>query len=357
MSGTFRVGIVGTGKIFEHAHAPAWKSYPGVEIAALCDAYKPAAEAQALRLGVSDVYTDYVEMMEREKLDAVGICAPNVYHSEVAIAALERGLHVFSEKPDAVNPAEAWRMADAARQAGKVLMVMRNNRFTLQSQFLKRYIDSGAMGEIYTGRAGWIRRRGIPGRGGWFTTKAMSGGGPLIDLGIHMIDLAVWLMGNPRPVAVSGAAYTKFADVPLPGLTDSRIGAVKEGGVFDVEDLAAGFIRFEGGATLQIEFSWAANAEDGPKYVELRGTKAGCSLHNGEVKLLTELEGVLCDIAPRFGKDDGLPHWRNIHHFIDCARGVAEPISDPASGADLIGVLGAIYESARIGAEVRLDGN
>lgn len=348
-----RVGVVGAGSIFGNSHAPAWQSNPHTELVALCDAHRPTAEAQAQRLGVSEVYTDYIEMLDRERLDAIDICAPNVFHSEVAIAALERGIHVFSEKPDAVNPVEAQRMADAARNAGKVLMVMRNNRFTPQMQFLKRYVDSGAMGDIYTGRTGWVRRRGIPGRGGWFTTKAMSGGGPLIDLGVHMIDLAVWLMGNPRPVAVSGAAYTKFADAPLPPGAMKRLGTQREGGVFDVEDLATGFIRFEGGATLQIEFSWAANAE-ALKFMELRGTKAGCSLKNGELKLMTEIEQTLCDIAPQFGKDESRPHWQNIHHFIDCMLDLAEPINDPESGVDMIKMLSAIYESAETGAEVRL---
>ncbi|WP_135552893.1 Gfo/Idh/MocA family protein [Paenibacillus cymbidii] len=350
-----KVGIVGTGKIFTHSHAPAWMSHPDVEVVALCDIYKPAAEEHARRLGVSRVYVDYVDMMEQERLDAIDICSPNVYHSEVAIAALEQGIHVFCEKPDAVNPVEAQKMADAAQTSGKLLMVMRNNRFTPQTEFLKRYVESGAMGDIYTGRTGWVRRRGIPGHGGWFTTKALSGGGPLIDLGVHMIDLAIWLMGNPRPVAVSGAAYTKFADSALSDSADSSFGTAQQGGIFDVEDLATGFIRFDNGATLQIEFSWAANIEEGLKYVELRGTQAGCSLKNGELKLMTEIDGVLCDIVPRFGKDERQPHWRNIHHFIECLMGRDEPTNHPEGGVDMIRILSAIYESARTGAEVRLD--
>jgi predicted dehydrogenase len=349
-----KVGIVGTGKIFRGSHAPGWITHPDAEMVALCDVSREAAEDNAAQYGITRIYTDYREMLEKEQLDAVDICTPNVFHSEVAIAALERGFHVFCEKPDAVSPIEAQRMADAAKRSGKILMVMRNNRFMPASKFLKAYIESGSMGEIYTGRAGWIRRRGIPGRGGWFTNKSLSGGGPLIDLGVHMIDLAIWLMGNPRPVAVSGAAYTKFADSSLSDSADSRFGSAQQGGVFDVEDLATGFIRFDNGATLQIEFSWASNVEEGLKFIELRGTKAGCSLKNGDLKLMTEIEQVLCDIVPRFGKEELRPHAVNIHHFIDCVLGKAEPINDPESGVDMIKILSAIYDSAKSGVEVRL---
>ncbi|OAS23078.1 Gfo/Idh/MocA family protein [Paenibacillus oryzisoli] len=350
-----RVGIVGAGKIFEGSHAPAWAANPAVEIVAICDTYLPNAEEQANKLGVRRVYRDYKDMLEQEELDVVGVSTPNIYHSDISIAALERGLHVFCEKPDAVSPEEAQKMADAAKRSGKLLMVMRNNRFTPQAKFLKQYIESGAMGDIYTGRTGWIRRRGIPGRGGWFTTKALSGGGPLIDLGVHMIDVAIWMMGNPRPVAVSGAAYTKFADATVQVSADSRFGTTQEGGVFDVEDLATGFIRFDNGASLQIEFSWASNVEDDLKFIELRGTKAGCSLKNSELKLMTEIEGVLCDISPRFKGEELPPHRKNINHFIACVRGEEVPTNTPESGVDMIRILKAIYESAQSGSEVRLD--
>jgi len=350
-----RVGVVGAGKMFASAHVPAWVANPNVEIVAICDTHLPNAQEQARILGIASVYSEYKVMLAQEKLDVIDVSTPNVYHSEISIAALEHGIHVFCEKPDAVNSEQAQRMADAAKRSGKLLMVMRNNRFTPQAQFLKQYIDSGAMGEIYTGRAGWIRRRGIPGRGGWFTTKELSGGGPLIDLGVHMIDVAIWMMGNPRPIAVSGAAYTKFADAKVQVSADSRFGTTQEGGVFDVEDLATGFIRFDNGASLQIEFSWASNVEDDLKFMELRGTKAGCSLKNAELKLMTEIEGVLCDILPRFRGEEISAHRKNINHFIDCVLGVAEPINTPEGGVDMIRILKAIYDSAESGMEVRLD--
>ena len=147
-------------------------------------------------------------------------------------------------KPDAVSVGE-FKNEGSRGKSGKVLMVMRNNRFMHISKLAKQFVEEGRMGEIYAGRCGWIRRRGIPGKGGWFTTKEMSGGGPLIDLGVHMIDLAIWLMGNPTPVAVSGATYRKFADSDISDSPNSKFGETKEGGTFDVEDLAMGFIRFD----------------------------------------------------------------------------------------------------------------
>ncbi|MFW6061215.1 MAG: Gfo/Idh/MocA family protein, partial [Planctomycetota bacterium] len=223
-------------------------------------------------------------------------------------------------------------------------------------QFLKRYVDAGNMGEIYTGRCGWIRRRGIPGKGGWFTTKAESGGGPLIDLGVHYIDLAVWLMGNPRPISVVGATYTKFAESEASDSVHSAFGEAKAGGTFDVEDLASGWIRFDSGASLQIEFSWASNIEREGTFLELRGTKAGCSVGMGKsLSVHTETEGTLCDIAPKPAKSKLGGHGLNLHHFVDVVKGRCEPIIRPEHGVDMIKILSALYESARTGKEVRLD--
>ena len=145
-------------------------------------------------------FTDYRDLLEVEGLDYVDICTPNYLHSVIAVDALNKGLHVLCEKPDAVSVEEAEKMKAAAEASGKHLMVIRNNRHRVTAKYLKEFINDGRMGEIYCGRCGWQRRRGIPGKGGWFTTKAQSGGGPLIDLDVHMIDLAIWLMGNPVPV-------------------------------------------------------------------------------------------------------------------------------------------------------------
>ncbi|MCG7410120.1 Gfo/Idh/MocA family oxidoreductase [Paenibacillus sp. ACRRX] len=344
-----RVGVVSTGGIFRGAHMPAFVANPYTEIVAVCDPHKSSACEVADELGQVRVYTEWQEMLEREDLDIIDICSPNYLHATVAIAALEHGFHVFCEKPDAISPEEAIKMQEAAERSGKVLMVMRNNRFRPRSRFLKQWINDGGAGELYTGRCGWLRRKGIPGKGGWFTTKSMSGGGPLIDLGVHMIDLAVWLMGNPKPISVTGATYSHFGQAHIKGET-----RVVEGNTYDVEDLATGFIRFDNGATLQVEVSWASHIEQDELFVEMRGTKAGFSLKNEEFKLFTDMAGEPLNQMPQVPMG-GWGHQENVNHFVDVVRGVVEPDFTPDQGIDMIRILDAMYRSAKEGREIRLD--
>ena len=355
-SDKLRFAAIGIGGIFKAAHAKPLLAHPEVDLVAVCDVIPERASAFAAEHGVATAVADYRDVIKMKDVDAIDICTPNKFHSEIAIAALEAGKHVFTEKPDAINAKEAQRMADAAKRSGKTLMAMRNNRFRADTQFLKRYVDGGHMGDVYAGRCGWIRRRGIPGKGGWFTTKELSGGGPLIDLGVHFIDIALWLMGNPKPVAVSGATYRKFAEGSAAAdSVHSQFGDAKAGGVFDVEDLAMGFIRFDNGASLQIEFSWASNVEEEDVFCELRGSRSGVHLsQNQPLKLFTEIEGTLCDLVPRIGGPRSGGHDGHLRHFVDVLRGRAKPINSPEDGVHMIQILTAIYESAQTGREVRL---
>ena len=350
----WRVGIIGNGGICKGAHLEEYLNDDRIEVVALCDIIEE--RAQFLKDNYfpdADVYTDYKELLKDESIDSVDICTPNYLHSIIAVAAFEAGKHVFCEKPDAVSVEEAVRMNEAAKKAGKTLMIMRNNRFVAPSQYAKKYIDAGKMGEIYCGRCGWQRRRGIPGKGGWFTTKEQSGGGPLIDLGVHLIDLSIWLMGNPTPVAVSGNTYCKFADNDSSDSVNSDFGDKMEDGTFDVEDLAMGMIRFDNGAVLQIEFSWASNIKSENRFVELRGTKSGLEWRNGALEIFTEEDGQLLDIAPsNINEKHG--HMYNLSHFYDVVIEGAKPIFEPQQGIDMIKILCAIYESARTGKEVIL---
>ena len=353
---TLRIGIVGCGGMGRGCHVNGFYAHePRVELVAACDIIteRTQAVADAGFPGIAQ-YADWREMLKDPSIDAVDICTPNDLHSEIAVAALKAGKHVFCEKPDAIDAKKAAVMRDAAEKAGKVLMVMRNNRFTDAAKYLRRFVDEGRAGEIYAGRCGWQRRRGIPGKGGWFTTKARSGGGPLIDLGVHMIDLAVWLMGNPRPVAVSGQTFRKFADAgDVSDSVHSSFGDAVKGGTFDVEDLAMGFIRFDNGAVLQIEFSWASNIERERRFVELMGTKAGLQIEDSQMKIFTEENGELLDIAPPgHQRDDG--HARNLKNFVDVLLDGAEPCYKPQQGVDMIAILEGFYKSARLGREVRL---
>ncbi|MGI6496590.1 MAG: Gfo/Idh/MocA family protein [Kiritimatiellia bacterium] len=349
------VGLIGCGGISRWAHVPFYRDESRVEVVAVCDILPERAEAFRKEFFPdAEAFTDYRELLARKDVDAVDICTPNHLHSDISVAASKAGKHVFCEKPDAVSPRKAQAMADAAEAAGKTLMVMRNNRFSDPSAYAKKFIAEGRMGEIYAGRCAWQRRRGIPGKGGWFTRKALSGGGPLIDLGVHMIDLAVWLMGNPRPAAVSGATFRKFADSDSSDSANSAFGDAVEGGLFDVEDLAMGLIRFDSGAVLQVEFSWASNVKEEHRFVELRGTKAGLTWLDGtSLEIYSEESGQLTDLSLAGNLvDDG--HARNLRHFFDVLQKKASPCFVPRQGVDMIRILDAMYRSARTGSEVKL---
>ena len=351
-----RIALIGVGGMGSHHLYSSHARNPRVEIVALCDIIEERCVAAAKKLGRDDIaiYTDYKALIDNEELDAVDIATPNRFHSIIAVYALEQGLHVFCEKPDAINVEEALKMKTASEKAGKVLMVMRNNRYTPGSKYLKKFIAAGEAGDIYCGRCAWIRRRGIPGKGGWFTTKSESGGGPLIDLGVHMIDLSIWLMGNPTPVSVSGCTYSKFADNDAESDSEhSKFGDSVSNGTFDVEDLAMGFIRFDNGACLQIEFSWASNIVKEQRYIELRGTKAGLTwFDNGDVGIYSEEDGKLVDTIRSCDMGNG--HDEALRHFTAIVLDGAEKDYVPQQGLDMIKILCAIYESARTGKEVIL---
>jgi len=350
-----KLAIIGAGGIATDAHMPPLSEMTNVEVVAVCDIIPEKAEKLAKKYGIAEVYTDYKEVLKIPELDAVDICTPNYLHSIIAVEALEAGINVFCEKPDAISAAESERMKVAAEKSGKTLMVMRNNRYFETSKFLKSYIEDGKMGEIYAARCGWQRRRGIPGKGGWFTTKEQSGGGPLIDLGVHMIDLSMWLMGNPTPTTVSGSTYCKFADTDVADSEHSAFGEKVDDGVFDVEDLAMGFVRFDNGTSMQIEFSWASNVEREQFFVELRGTKAG-ALWNpmvGKFMIFTEEYGKTVDHTPNIDNGSVNVHGANLKHFIDVLNG-AEPQFVPQQGVNMMKILEAIYKSAEMNKEIAL---
>ena len=349
----WKVGIIGCGGI-SHVHSDFYSNQDRVEVVALCDILPERAEKRKKQFFPNaKIYTDYNELLKDNEIDSVDICTPNDLHSEIAVAAFAAGKHVITEKPDAVSVEEVLRMNKAAEEAGKKLFVMRNNRFVECSCYAKDFIDAGGLGEVYCGRCGWQRRRGIPGKGGWFTTKARSGGGPLIDLGVHMIDLAMYFMGNPTPVAVTGAVYNKFADNDIIDSENSHFGDRESDGVFDVEDLAMGMIRFDNGAVLQLEFSWASNIERENRFVELRGTKAGLKWQDGVVTIFGEQNGRLVNIeSPNVDNEKG--HQKALKHYYDCLIDGIEPVFVPQQGIDMIKILCAIYKSAETGREVIL---
>ena len=342
MSKKLRMAIIGCGSIAFHAHASNYEKIDNIEIVALCD-LKPERIAlfkekyQCCKNAFET--TDYMDIAKRDDVDAVDICTPNYLHSIIAIEMLNAGKHVLTEKPDAMTVAEVKAMKEAADKNGKILMAMRNNRYIPATIYAKKSIANGEYGEFYAGRCGWIRRRGVPGDGSWFSDKSKSGGGPLIDLGVHMIDLAMYLMGNPKPVSVSGSTFRR--------LTES-----KPEFVFDVEELAMGFIKFDNGACLQIDFSWATNIPQETRFVELRGEKAGIKIENDELSVHGHKNGQEYNEYVKARGEYG--HCTAIRHFADVVLNGAEPIFTPDQGIQMIAILNALYESAATGKEVML---
>lgn len=250
-------------------------------------------------------------------------------------------------------------MVSEAQHNGRTLMVCFNYRFRDDARWLMGMRDAGRMGSIYYARAGWIRNSGIPGFGGWFTTREKSGGGPLIDLGVHILDLTLWLMGYPRPVAVSGQTFAEFG--PTRSKTFGSKAPSGPGG-FDVEDLAAGFVRFENGAAMQIETSWAAHTKPGRDdyFVNLYGREGGAELYvanytdRDTLNFYTEDCGQPVLIRPAIINRAG-GHELAVAHFVDCVRSGRPVESTGAQGHALMRIIDALYESSQTGREVRLD--
>ncbi|MBW3622208.1 MAG: Gfo/Idh/MocA family oxidoreductase [Armatimonadetes bacterium] len=342
-----RVGIIGSGGIARGVHIPNYQKIEGVEVVACADAFEETAKSCAEQFGINQWFTDYNEMLREVKLDIVSVCTPNYLHKDPTIAALNAGVHVMCEKPIAMNAQEGREMVEAAKKSGQKLAMGLMTRQQSDVQALKRAIDCGELGEIYFGKCHALRRRGIPGWG-VFGEKDKQGGGPLIDIGVHILDTTLYLMGHPKPVAVSGQTYTKF------GTRKDVLGLMGQWNTetFTVEDFAVGLIRFDNGATLEIESSFAANIEHDVMDVKLLGDQGGCSLH--PLKIYTEKHRTLYDITPVF-----LPrassHEQNIKKFVEAIRNGTEVPVPGEQGLMVTEILDALYRSAEEGREVRLD--
>lgn len=341
-----RVGVIGLGMGREHV--VNFKNAPDCQVVALCDIDQGRLEAMCTEFGVPHGYRDYRDLLARDDIDAVSIAVPNFLHLPIAIDALRAGKHVLCEKPMALNAAEAEEMHLKAMRANRKFMMHFNFRFHHDAQWLKQGIDRGEIGDIYYVKTGWIRRRGVPGLGGWFTNRAQSGGGPLIDIAIHRLDLALWLMGYPEVVSVTGQTFSEIA----PQI------ASRERAHFDVEDLASAFIRLKNDAVIVLEASWALNTPEWEFwYTDLYGTRGG-----GELRRNNEGHTWARIVREEWG------HWHETWwdgshvsketaqaHFVRCIRDDLEPMASSYHGVQVMRILDAIYESADTGREVILD--
>jgi len=357
-----KVGVIGTGMIATAGHIPAWKSLAAdVEVVAVADIQEERARLVARTEDIPHAYGDWEKMLREAELDIVSVCTPNAYHKEQAIAALQAGAHVLCEKPVATSAADAKAMFEAAEAAGRILMVGQSARFSNRSRAAKEIMDSGRLGEIYFAETFFLRRRGVP-KWGLFHIKKHSGGGPIYDLGVHAIDLLYWLMGNPPVQAVSGATYTKFgnrdeglatslADSGAPlGVLTPRPYDPKE---FDVEDMAAGFIRLEGGITVHFKTSWAANIPRNTSGTTILGTAGGLTLN--PLTLVTNMGSYQVDIEPLVPPERPEPfagHWGETAHFVKVIRGEEELLVRPEEVLNVMRTLDALYQSAAEGREI-----
>lgn len=349
-----KIAVIGVGGI-SHSHIQAYQKNPNVELYAFCDINEKVLKAAGEKYGIQRLYTDEAEMLAAlPEIEAVSVCTWNSAHAPCTIMALRAGKHVLCEKPMALNAAEAQTMLDTARECGKKLMIGFVRRFGNDTAIMQDFIKEGALGEIYYAKATYLRRNGNP--GGWFGDKSRSGGGPLIDLGVHVIDLTRYLMGNPKPVSVYGATFNKLGN--RKGLKD-KVGYTSvsktNDDICDVEDFATALVRYDNGAVLSVEASFCLNLKKDVGNIELFGTRGGLKL-DPELEIYTDNCGYLTNVtldrsaALSF---DGL-FEKEINYFVDALLCDKDVYSIAEDGITVMRMLDGIYKSAEIGAEVKL---
>ena len=357
MEKKIRIGIIGCGGIANGKHMPSLKKLHDVEMVAFCDIIKEKAEEAAKKFGTpdADVYEDYKELLKDKTIDVVHVCTPNRSHSFITVDALEAGKHVMCEKPMAINSVEAKKMLDAAERTGKKLTIGYQSRQRANSQYLKAEAEKGVFGDIYYARAQAIRRRAVP-TWGVFLNEYEQGGGPLIDIGTHALDLTLWVMDNYKPKYCVGTTYHKLNDQTQSG---NAWGDWKPE-EFTVEDSAFGFIVMENGATINLESSWALNITDVREAVTtICGTKAGAMLpdankitingvNNGR-QYVTEPSMIAGGAAFYDGKNQDDPAFLEAKQWIEAVKNDTEPCVLPEQAYCITRILEGIYESAKTG--------
>jgi predicted dehydrogenase len=347
-----KIALIGAGNI-ANTHLDAYKRVAGAKVVAICDINEKRLNETADKFGIANRYTSVEAMLAAEKeLDAADVCVWNCNHAKCAIAAMNAGLHVLCEKPMAYTAKEAEEMQACAEKNNRLLMIGFVTRFDTETLIVKDFIDNGYSGEIYYAKAQYVRRHGNP--GGWFSDKSRSGGGPVIDLGVHVIDRARYLMGKPMPVSVYAATFNKL------GRRDHLKTSVgwtpkdsKPEDICDVEDAGTALIRFDNGAVIQLETSYSINGE-GVNGLDLYGTKGGFRTGKGELKVYTEINDYLTDVAVDTKNYKGArPMFEaEMAHFVDCVANNKPTTATAEDGVIVMKILDAIYESARTGHEV-----
>jgi predicted dehydrogenase len=354
MTRKVRIGIIGCGGIANGKHLPSLSKLEQVELVAFCDIEVEKAQKASHEYGVSDagVYEDYRDLLKDSSIEVVHVLTPNASHADISVAALESGKHVMCEKPMAINSEEAKLMVEAAKRTGKKLTIGYNNRFRQDSQHLKELCEQGDLGEVYYAKAHAIRRRAVP-TWGVFLDEEKQGGGPLIDIGTHALDLTLWMMDNYEPKAVLGTTYHKLSQTKNAANAFGPWDPEK----FTVEDSAFGFVTMQNGATIVLESSWALNTLDiDEAKCSLSGTKAGADMKdglriNGEEfsKLYTKKVDLGGSGVAFFNGKTESDADLEARLWIEAIINDTDPLVKPEQAYVVTQILEAIYESAQTG--------
>lgn len=341
-----KMGIIGVGGIAQGRHIPAYlQMQEKVEITAVQDVNKERADEVASKLGITQVFDNYTDLFNL--VDAVTICTPNKFHADIAVAALEAGVHVLCEKPMAMTAEECQRMLDASRKSGKKLAIAYHYRFTEPAQVAKKAVLNQEVGDPLVTRVEAMRRRKVPGWG-VFTNKELQGGGSLIDYGCHMLDLALWLLDGPKPVEVSGRTYNRLSKTPNQindwGVFDTE--------TFDVDDHVSAYITFEDGASLFLECSWSANIKEDTRHLSISGVDGGLNLY--PLEFYQPKHGTFMTTTTKADHNENEAGIAQAHNFVDSCLGNAELVVKPEEALEVSRIIEAIYKSSETGTSVRL---
>ena len=338
-----KVGIVGVGSIAHMCHLPGYRNHPDADIVAIADTDVARAQRVAAEFGGPAVYESAERMFREAGLDAVSICTFNDSHVALSLSALRHGIDVLVEKPMATQLEEAQQLKEAAAASRNIVMVGMSHRYRADAQALQGLAAAGEFGDVYYAKAKILRRRGVP--LGWFTNRRYSGGGPMMDIGVHALDLAWWMMGAPTPKQVLGKQFRKVApyETKYASFYEAHADENKRDPVYDVEDLGTALITFENGAALSIEASWAANgSQDDALKVELYGTKGGASLD--PLHIFKETNRIPVEYALKVPAAD--LYQAEIDAFVRCVRERQAPLCDAGQGYEVVKMLEAIRVSS-----------
>ena len=349
--GKLKVGIIGAGSISQQ-HIEGYLKNKDVQLLAICDLNEQRAKEKAEKYGASLVYTDYKELLNNPDIDAVSICTWNNSHAAISIDAIQAGKHVLVEKPLCRTVEEALAVQEAVRASNKTLQIGYVRRHSMNTYVLRKFIEAGDLGEIYYAKASCLRRLGNP--GGWFSDVERSGGGPLIDIGVHVIDLCWYMMGKPKVKSVTGNAYYKLGNRKNIENFSFYKAADYDAELNTVEDSANALIRFENGASLLVDVSFSLHAKQDELSMKIYGDKGGAEIEP-QLMIVSEKHDTILNMTPQIDHltfDFAKGFSNEVNHFVDCCLNNKESICPVEDGIEMMKILCGIYESSETGREV-----